>query len=406
MGHSSASSREPSEFRASQVPGPSAPVDCGPLLPLSPPLCPASVYGSHSIDQVEAVLAGEVPGMVYSRLQHPNAVQLARACATLHRAAEAVVTSSGMAALALVALALGFPGRALAAARFLYGHTSVLLEEQLARWGVPVLRFDPAREEELEAVLQQRPGMLWVETISNPQLQVVDLAHLARQCRQGDVLLVVDNTFASPHVCRPLELGADLVVESLTKVLSGHSDVMLGVVCARDAQLGRQLLQACALWGWTPSPWDCWLTLRGMATAELRIRQACHNALLLARRLAQAECVRRVHYPALEGDPARRLVQTQFQDGRGGHMVTCTFAGGREQAQRFLDAAGLLVVPSLGDVHTTVSHPATSSHRQFSPQQRRSWGIEEGTLRFSVGVEPSEELLVRVHRGLQAASGR
>ncbi len=379
---------------------------CGPLQPLSPPLCPASVYGSRCIDQVEAVLAGEVPGMVYSRLQHPNAMQLAQACAAAHRAAGAVVGSSGMAALALVALALGEPGRGIAAARFLYGHTAVLLEQELNRWGVPVVRFDPTREEEVEAVLQRRPGMVWVETISNPQLQVVDLAYLARQCRRAGALLLVDNTFASPHVCRPLELGADLVVESLTKILSGHSDVMLGAVCAREANLAQRLQQACSLWGWTPSPWDCWLTLRGMATAELRVQQACHNALQLARELSRAQGIERIHYPGLEDDPAFQLVEAQFVENRAGHMVTCTFVGGRERVQRFIDAAGLLVVPSLGDVHTTVSHPATSSHRQFSPQQRSSWGIEEGTLRFSVGIEPTEELLARVRRGLQAVASQ
>ncbi len=373
----------------------------GPLVPLSPPLCPASVYGSRKIAQVEAVLAGDVAGAVYSRLGHPNAEQLARACALLHRAAAAVVTSSGMAALGLVALALGEPGWPLAAAQYLYGHTVVLLEE-LARWGVPVLRFDPADEDSTGRMLKQRPGMVWVETISNPQLQVADVARLARLCRQHDALLVVDNTFASPFVCRPLELGAHLVVESVTKILSGHSDVMLGAVCTGEEALAEPLRRAGALWGWTASPWDCWLALRGLATAELRLRQACHNASRLAQLLRQAPCVRRVYYPGLPEDASHELAAAQFSPGLAGHMVTCTFAGGREQVQRFIDAAGLWVVPSLGDVHTTVSHPATSSHRQFSPEQRRAWGIEDGTLRFSVGIEPTDELLDRVRRGLEA----
>ncbi len=376
----------------------------GPLQPMSPPLCPASVYGGSRIDQVEAVLAGRVPGMVYSRLDHPNARQLAQACAAVHQAAGAVIAGSGMGALALVALTLGTPGRPLAAARFLYGHTGVLLEQELTRWGVPVLRFDPADPGEVQATLSRRPGMVWVETISNPQLQVVDLAELARRCQQADALLVVDNTFASPYVCRPLELGADLVVESLTKILSGHSDVMLGAVCTREAELASRLHQQCALWGWTPSPWDCWLALRGMATAELRLQRACRNALLLARELSRARCVVRVHYPGLENDPGHALARRQFAEGRGGHMVTCTFAGGREQVQQFIDAARLPVVPSLGDVHTTVSHPATSSHRQFPPQQRHDWGILDGTLRFSVGVEPERELLARIRQGLRAVS--
>ncbi|HUY35516.1 MAG TPA: aminotransferase class I/II-fold pyridoxal phosphate-dependent enzyme [Pirellulales bacterium] len=370
-----------------------------PTQPASPPIYAASVYRCDSPEQAEKLLAGELPGYVYSRDGHPNADLLSGKCRELHGAARAVVCGSGMAALAAAALSQLAAGDHVLVSNQLYGRSSQLLTSEIARLGISGTLVDTCDLTATEAAFTAATRLVVVETITNPLLRVPDLAALAELTHAQGARLLVDNTFASPILCRPLQLGADLVVESLTKIMSGHSDVLLGLLCGRDDCWGRVPLVLSA-WGLSSSPFDCWLAARGLGTLALRIERAAANALAAARFLATRGQVNRVHYPGLPAHPDHHLARRQL-GGRFGHMVTFTLAGGRPAAQRFIAAARRIAFcPSLGDLSTTLSHPASTSHRALSPESREAQGIDEGTIRLSVGIESAEAVLEALGEGL------
>jgi cystathionine beta-lyase/cystathionine gamma-synthase len=238
-----------------------------------------------------------------------------------------------------------------------------------------------------------------VETISNPQLRVCDLAALADAAHDYGARLLVDNTFAGPTVCRPLEFGADLVVESLTKIMSGHSDVLLGLLCGRRDAWPR-VASAMSTWGWSASPFDCWLAARGLASLALRAERAGTNALAAANFLAGHSKTSAVQFPGLPNHPDHTLASRQFQ-GQFGSMVTFTLAGGRPAAEKFIAAArGIPFCPSLGDISTTLSHPESTSHRSMPTADREAQGIFGGTIRLSLGVESAETIVAALEEGL------
>jgi cystathionine beta-lyase/cystathionine gamma-synthase len=238
------------------------------------------------------------------------------------------------------------------------------------------------------------------ETIANPLLEVGDVAALSEIAHQAKAALLIDNTFASPIVCRPLALGADLVMESLTKVLNGHSDVMLGFLGGREAMWER-VPQVISTWGLASSPFDCWLAQRGLVTAHLRVERACHNALAAAEFLkSQAPRVAAVHYPGLTNHPHHAVAQRQF-GGLFGTIVTFDLAGGRSAADAFIARANQIpFCPSLGEVSTTLSHPETTSHRGLTTEQRSALGITGGTIRLSVGTESIDFIRDALNEGL------
>lgn len=372
-----------------------------PAAPLVPPICPSAVYACADPQQAAALLAGELPGYVYSRDGHPNADLLADKCRRLHAAQRAAVHASGMAALAAVAVAQLQQGDEVLLSQQLYGRTVQLFAGELARLGIAARLVDTADPPQVQAALGPRTRMLLVETIANPRLRVADIAVLADLVHARGARLVVDNTFASPLVCRPMELGADLVVESLTKIISGHSDVMLGLTCGSDATWTRMPVVQSAF-GAVPSPFDCWLALRGLGTLGLRIQRACANAQAAAEMLARHARVEGVDYPGLPEHPDHALARRQFA-GQFGFMVTMHLAGGGAAAERFIAGARrILFCPSLGDLSTTLSHPASTSHRLLSAEERAALGISEGTIRLSIGIEPTEAVLEALAEGLEA----
>jgi cystathionine gamma-synthase len=245
--------------------------------------------------------------------------------------------------------------------------------------------------------------MILVEVVSNPLLRVADIESLGAMARSPGILLVVDNTFPTPLVLRPIELGAAIVFHSVTKMLSGHSDVTLGAVCCSE-QLRTPIRDAIVTWGLNASPFDCWLAERGMNTLELRVRQANRNARQLAESLAQHPAVVQVLYPGRSDHPdhqvACRLLGEEF-----GNMVTFEVRGGREGVNRLM--RGLKTIPfapTLGDISTIISHPAVTSHRGLTQDNRESLGIREGMIRVSVGVEPFELIREEFNVALGAAS--
>lgn len=370
-----------------------------PTRSFAPPIYPASVYACESTDQAEALLAGNLPGYVYQRDGHPNADMLADKCRRLHGAERAVVASSGMAAVAAVLLSQASAGDHLVVSNQLYGRTIEVLTKESARLGMEHTVVDTCDVDATAAAMRDNTRLVVAETISNPLLQVADIRALSDVAHGRGALLVIDNTFATPAICRPLQWGADVVIESVSKIMNGHSDVMLGLVCGGEAVWQRVPLVVSA-WGLASSPFDCWLASRGLATLHLRVERACSNAQLAAEMLAADPRVERVDYPGLPSHRDRQLAGRQFT-GRYGWMLTFHLAGGRAAADAFLRAARRIpFCPSLGELCTTLSHPQSTSHRSLSDAQRAALGIHGGTIRLSIGTESSDYVLSAIREGL------
>jgi len=374
-------------------------IDAGPTRPHTAPIYLSSVYECATPDEADALLAGREAGYVYARDAHPNGDLLAEKCRQLHGTERAAITSSGMGALALVLLAELAPGDHVVVSDQLYGRSSLLFTSEAARLGITSTRVDACDLAAVDAAITDKTKLVVVETISNPLLRVADLAALAQRAHANGAALLVDNTFAGPAVCRPQALGADWIMESLTKTMNGHSDVVLGAVCGQ-ADRWQRVPTVAATWGLAAAPFDCWLALRGLGTLGLRAERACHSALAVAEMLAADRRVQAVHYPGLASHPDHELAVRQFGE-RFGSIVTFTLDGGRPAATAFIRAAEQIpFCPSLGELATTLSHPESTSHRGLSAQERQRLGIAGGTIRLSVGIESTDAVLAAVSQGL------
>jgi cystathionine gamma-synthase len=375
-------------------------ISLGVTAPLVTPIYQSSVYTIPDLDALDAIMNDGEPGYIYARDAHPNAKQLGQLLAKAESAKWGVVTASGMAAISAIVLATVQQGQRILASNRLYGRTVQLFTQELGRFGVATDYVDANDLGALEAALHKKPRLLFVETMSNPLLRVVDLAALAELAHDHACLLVVDNTFATPVLTKPMELGADFVMESLTKMIAGHSDVTLGLICGNDADMLQAINSAVSIWGLASNPFDCWLAERGLATLDLRMRAACDTAIKLADWLIDQPGVSRVWYPARDDHPDRAIAERVLSGGFG-QMLCFELAGGRDAVNRFIHAApGIPFSPSLGHSATTLSHPATTSHRYVSPAERNRQGITDGLVRLSVGVEPVERIRKEMGRGL------
>jgi cystathionine gamma-synthase len=372
----------------------------GETAPLVTPIYQSSVYTIPDLDALDAIMNDGEPGYIYARDSHPNAKQLGKLLAHAEAAEWAVITGSGMAAISAIVLATVQQGQRILASNRLYGRTVQLFTQELGRFGVATDYVDANDLDAVEAALHKKPRLLFVETMSNPLVRVVDIAALAELAHHHGTLLVVDNTFATPVLTRPMEMGADFVMESLTKMIAGHSDVTLGLVCGNDADMLPAINTASSIWGLASNPFDCWLAERGLATLDLRMRAACKNAERLADWLAEQPGVSRVWYPSRDDHPDHELASRVLDDGFG-HMLCFELAGGRAAVNRFLhQAPGIPFSPSLGHSATTMSHPATTSHRYVSLAEKKRQGISDGLVRLSVGVEAVGHIQKEMAKGL------
>ncbi len=342
-----------------------------------------------SLEAADRALSDTDAGFVYRRDAHPNATSLAHRLARVHGAARCVLTAQGMSALAAVAWTVLKPSCEVWMARDLYGKTRAMFQQGLGPWQLLSRTIDPTSAEDLERLSKSQPHLVVVETISNPRVRVCDIQKIAEITHAQGGLLLVDNTFASHLLARPLELGADLCMESLTKIVSGHSDAMLGMICGKDEQLMDRIASSVSLYGLTSSPLDCYLTTRGLASLPLRLDAACRNALALAQAMEHHASIARVDYPGLVSHPQHELASTQL--AAYGWMLCIELSGGRAAAAKLIKDLSPEVpfCPSLGDIQTTISHPASTSHRALSDDQRRELGISDGTIRISCGAEPT-----------------
>lgn len=377
----------------------SSAVPLGPSTPLTAPLYTSAVYTLPDLDALDRILDSQEAGFIYARDAHPNARRLAAQLAELEKAQWALITSSGMAAISALVLASVEHGQRVVASHRLYGRTTQLFQQELPRLGVQTTFVDIGDLDAVQSALQTPARLMFVETMSNPLLRVADLPNLARLAHEAKCLLVVDNTFATPVLARPLELGADLVMESLTKMIGGHSDVTLGLVCGSNDML-PEVSQVSSIWGFSSNPFDCWLAERGLNTLPLRMKTASANAAVLAEWLSQQPGVTRVVYPGRADHPDRELAGCLLQGGFG-NMLCFDLAGGRDAVNRFMrQAPGIPFSPSLGHTTTTCSHPATTSHRYVSPAEKERQGITEGLVRLSVGVEDLSLIQSEMAKGL------
>ena len=371
--------------------------------PVVTPLFPSVVYRSESPDQLDSIYEGSTPGYSYAREGHPNATVLAEKIDWLEGATGGVVTGSGMAAVSAVFLGLLAAGDHVLAGDQLYGRTLRLLTQDLPRMGFRADLADATDAEAMEKAVRPETRMIFVEVVTNPTLRVADMEALAAIAQKHDLLLVVDNTFTTPRAFRPLDHGAGIVLHSITKLLAGHSDVTLGYVVAKDGQLNQSLQEAVVTWGLTPSPWDCWLAERGLHSFDLRFQRVQENAAALAEFLADRPGVVEVLYPGRADHPdherACKLLGINF-----GNMVSFRLAGGRAAANALtLAAPHIAFAPTLGDIGTTLSHPASSSHRALSSNEREALGMTEGFFRVSVGIEDVEQLKRELGEAIDAA---
>ena len=377
--------------------------DLGPTAPLVPPIYPSAVYALPDLDALDAVSDGAQPGYIYSRDAHPNADILAADLTALEGAGWGVVCGTGMAALSAAFVGLLAAGDTVLASDQLYGRTWQLLKTQLSRFGVKAVFVDTSDFGATRAaVAAHRPKVIFAETMSNPLCRVTDFEALVEAASEVGARLVVDNTFASPVLCRPLDYGADIVMESLTKMIGGHSDVTLGFLAGTDLALLAPIRQAVSVWGFGPSPWACWQAARGLETLPLRMAAAVSNAAAVADWLAGQAGVARVVYPGRADHPDYEYARRLFRAGCG-NMLCFDLAGGRDAVNRFLRAApGVPFCPSLGHVRSTVSYPAGTSHRYDSPAEQARQGITPGLVRLSVGCEPFAALQQELAKGLAA----
>ena len=364
----------------------------GPGDPVATPIVASTTFSFETAAEFGRAMADEEYGFTYARTRNPTVEELNGALAELEGAEAALAFSSGMAAISSTLLALLSPGDTLLAARQLYGTTYSFCETDLRAIGVQVVyadATDPAQWERPAAVR-------YAETLANPGFPLCDLGAIA--ATKGDGLLLVDNTFASPALCRPLEHGADLVLESATKFLNGHHDVSAGVV-AGTKELVERARGYQHRTGGILDPFPAYLLRRGLKTLTLRVERQSANARELARFLEGQEKVERVLYAGLPSFPQHDLAKRQLSDSGG--MLSFEVAGGREAGEKVMDGLELaLRATSLGGVDTVVHHPASTSHRQFSAEQLAELGIGEGMLRVSVGCEDGSDVVADFEHAL------
>ncbi len=370
--------------------------------PTSVPIYQAVTFSAADADELGAVTTGATEGYVYARLGNPTVDALAGAVAELHAAEAGFAAATGMAAIHLAVGSLVGAGDRIVATRSLYGTTRSLFTRVLARLGVTTEFVDPDDPGAVESALAAAPTrVLYLETISNPTVAVADLAVLAALGHRHGAVVVVDNTFASPALCRPLGLGVDLVVESATKYLSGHSDVLAGVLAgSRERIAAVRALHVDT--GATLAPFSAFLVLRGIPTLALRMERHAATAARLAAWLESAPGIVRVLYPMLASHPDHATAVRQLSSGSG--MLAVELAGGATAAAAFADA---LRIPertaSLGSIHTIVVHPPSTTHRQLSPAELAAAGIAPGLVRISVGLEDADDLVADIDQALAAA---
>lgn len=375
----------------------------GPHVPVTTPIYTATSYSYQSMEQLDRILGQEDQGPCYARYDNPSAAALEELVTTLEGGHGALACASGMAAIHIAVLAaLADRRKSVVAANATYGATVSLLMNVLEPMGVAVHFADVCDLDALRAaVAEAKPGCIVMETISNPLLRVGQIDRIAEIAREAGAALVVDNTFGTPLLCRPLEMGANFSVHSVTKYLAGHGDVLGGIVVS-DQQHFEGLRALSRVVGPVLGPFECYLTMRGIKTFALRMERQCANACRVASWLASNPRVERVYFTGDPAHPDTATIRRVFPPNLYGAMVSFEIRdAGKEEIFQFMDGLNMIVRgTSLGDVHTMMLYPAMSSHREISPKHRQRMGIRDNLVRLSAGIEAVEDIIADLAQAL------
>ena len=376
----------------------------GPHVPVTTPIYTAASYFYESMEELDRAFGPEHKAYCYARYDNPTNAALEEQAAALESGHGALACGSGMAAVHMALLAaLADRRKSILAANALYGATVSLLLNVMQASGVEVRFIDVWDLDAFRKTVEEvKPGCILIETISNPLLRIAPLDRIAEIARQAGAALVVDNTFATPVLVRPLELGAHLVVHSVTKYLGGHGDVLGGIVVS-DAEHYDGLRALSRAIGPVLGPFESYLTMRGIKTLPLRMERQCSNACRMASWLASHDGIERVYFPADPAHPDAAVIRRLLPPGLYGAMVSFELQGaGREEVFRFMDALQLIVrATSLGDVHSMMLYPVMSSHRDESPRHRERMGIRDSLVRLSLGIEAVEDVIEDLEQALR-----
>ncbi|ABN61136.1 methionine gamma-lyase [Shewanella baltica] len=363
------------------------------------PLYQSATFVFESAQQGGERFAGNEPGYIYTRLGNPTTAELERKMVILEGAEAAAATASGMGAVSAALLANLQMGDHLVASNAVYGCTYALMMTQFARFGIEVSLVDFSSVVEIEAAIKSNTKVIFCETPVNPHLQVFDLAAIATIAKRHQLVSIVDNTFMTPLLQRPLDFGIDLVIHSATKYLNGHGDVIAGIVCGSEEQLHKVKYEILKDIGAVISPHDAWLILRGLKTLDVRLQRHCDSAQRVAEFLAEHPSINRVYYPGLASHPGHKFIGQQMK--RAGGVIAFELAANLEEAMAFVGHLSLFsIAVSLGDAESLIQHPASMTHSPYTPEARAAAGIGDNLLRISIGLEDCDDIIADLNQAL------
>jgi methionine-gamma-lyase len=367
---------------------------------LSVPIYQSSTFAFKSAKQGAALFAGEEDGYVYTRLGNPTQAALEREMAFLEGGEAALCFASGMSAIAGVILFLCRNGDNLVSSDTVYGGTHNLYKETLPLWDIQVREANATKLENIEKAIDDRTKLIFIETPANPTLSIIDIAGCAAIAKKHGIPLVIDNTFATPYLQRPFELGADIIIHSATKYIGGHGDTIAGIVVGKKELIDNLRAQILRDLGGVISPLNAWLLLRGLKTLPVRMDRHCTNALEVAKYLSMHPKINWVRYPGLSTHPQHELAKKQMKNFGG--MITFEVKGGRKAGEKLMNSVGLITLAvSLGDCDSLIEHPASMTHSTYSAEELEETGITEGLIRLSVGLEECSDLITDLKLALK-----
>lgn len=365
----------------------------------SEPIFPTSSFVFSSAAEAAARFSGEQPGNIYSRFTNPTVRTFEQRLARLEGAECCVATSSGMAAILSTCLGLLKTGDHIVSSRSIFGTTTVLFNNFLAKLGIETTFVDLSDLDAWDKAIQKNTRLLFLETPSNPLTEMVDIKALAEFAHKHDCLLAVDNCLCTPALQQPIKLGADIVIHSATKYIDGQGRCMGGAVCGTEEVVGGDVYSFLRSAGPTMSAFNAWVFLKGLETLDIRMKAHSQNAMALALWLEQQPQVAKVYYPGLESHPQHELAKSQQSDFGG--LLSFELKGGKDAGWAMVDATQICsITANLGDTKTTITHPATTTHGRLTPEERQASGIADGLIRIAVGLEDIEDLKKDLSRGM------
>ncbi len=371
---------------------------------LTPPLHLTSTFAFENAEAGGEMFSGDRQGHVYSRVSNPTCDLLERRIASLEGAEAGLALSSGMGAITAVLWTLLSPGDEVIVDKTLYGCTFAFMQHGLAKWGVTITHIDMTDPENLRTAISGQTRVVYFETPANPNMRLVDIASTAAIAHEAGAQVVVDNTYATPYLTRPIELGADLVVHSATKYLGGHGDVIAGLVAGSADQIAEiRLVGIKDMTGAVMAPFNAMLILRGLKTLSLRMDRHCASARIVAEYLEAHPAVRTVHFPGLASFPQHDVAMRQM--AKPGAMIAFEIHGGMAGGIAFMNGLNMIQrAVSLGDAETLIQHPASMTHSTYTPEERVKHDISDGLIRLSVGLEEVEDIIVDLEQALPASA--